>query len=167
MRRLFWHVLAAVFTFALGTTATGMVNFSGDSLVQYGEDGLNFGHATIIWREPQLVPPHVNSCGHFVVTIGSDRKLYLNSREKGTLDDPGDLLWTLGEAFRVRTEMHVYRLGIEATSNVPEDQRVEKTVYVNVSRSLSYGEAADLIQKSEDTGANQIGLIAEPNRNPY
>ncbi len=40
MRRLFSHVLVAVFTFALGTTATGIVNFSEDSLVEYAEDGL-------------------------------------------------------------------------------------------------------------------------------
>lgn len=167
MRRLFPRVLVAVFTFALGTTATRIIDFGEDSLVEYAEEGLNFGHAAIIWQEPQLVPPHVNSCGHLIVTIGSDRKLYLNSIEKGTLDDPDGLLWRVGQAFRVRTEMHVYRLGIEATSDVPEDQRIEKSVYINASHSLSYGEVADLIQKLEDIGANPIGIITESNRNPY
>ena len=37
MRHLFSHVLVAVFTFALGTTATCIVNF------EYAEDGLKFG----------------------------------------------------------------------------------------------------------------------------
>ena len=167
MRHLFSHVLVAVFTFALGTTATAIVNFSEDSLVEYAEDGLNFGRAAIIWQQPQLVPPHVNSCGHLIVTIDSERKVYLNSTEKGTLDDPDGLLWRVGQAFRVRTEMNVYKAGIEATSDVPEDQRIEKSVYINASRSLSYGEVADLIQKLEDIGANPIGIITESNRNPY
>jgi hypothetical protein len=43
MRHLFSHVLVAVFTFTLGTTATCIVNFGEDSLVEYAEDGLNFG----------------------------------------------------------------------------------------------------------------------------
>jgi len=82
MRRLFSHVLIAVFTFALGTTATCIVNFSEDSLVEFAEDGLNFGHATIIWQDPQLVPPHVNSCGHLIVTIGWIASFILTQRKK-------------------------------------------------------------------------------------
>jgi biopolymer transport protein ExbD len=167
MRRLFSHVLIGILTFALGTIASSIVNFSGDSLVEYAEDGMNFGHATLMWQEPQLIPPYVNSCGHLIVTIASDRKLNLNSKEKGTLDDPGDLLWTLRQAFRVRTEMHVYRHETEATSDLPEDQRIDKTVYVKASRSLSYGEVADLIQKLKDIGANPIGLVTEMNCDPH
>jgi hypothetical protein len=62
MRHLFSHVLVAVFTFALGTTATDIVNFSEDSLVEYAEDGLNFGAKFLPWQSsfPRF-PGHARS----------------------------------------------------------------------------------------------------------
>jgi hypothetical protein len=167
MRRLALYPIFALATFAGGIVAHLFVNGAANTLINDTEKLSDLAHATILWQVPKLVPPHVRSCGHFVVTVGSDRKLYLNSTEHGSLDDLSELVWVLTQAFSVRTEMHVYKPGVEATSDLPEDQRIEKTVYIKAARDLSYGEVADLIQRLKDTGANPIGLVRESNNNPY
>jgi biopolymer transport protein ExbD len=97
-----------------------------------------------------------------VITVGDDRQLYLNSRLIGSLDHPDLLILELEDAFRKRTEFHAYRQGMERAYELPEDERIEKTVYLKAGRSLSYGEVHDLIKRIKDIGANPIGLISDP-----
>jgi biopolymer transport protein ExbD len=167
MRRRSLYAIFALATFAAGIVAHLFVNGAANALINDAEKLSDLAHATILWKEPKLVPPYVHSCGHFVITVNSDRKLYLNWTEHGSLDDPSELVWVLTQAFSVRTEMHVYKPGVEATSDLPEDQRIEKSVYIKAAHDLPYGEVTDLIQRLKDAGANPIGLVIESNNNPY
>lgn len=111
-----------------------------------------------------MVPPAVPLCGHFVITIGDDRRLYLNSRWMGSLDDPQLLLKELEDAFRIRTELHIYRRGMEQAYEAPEHERIDKTVYLKAGRTLAYGEVHDLIERIKIIGANPIGLVSDAPR---
>ena len=163
MRRLSILVSTAFLTFMIGVVANSTVNyFATDELIEKLATCSDYASALMLWREPRLVPPAVHSCGHFVITISDDRQLYLNSRWVGRLDDQQLLIAELEGAFRVRTEFHVYRRGMEQACEVPKDERIDKTVYLKAGRGLAYGEVHDLIERIKTIGANPIGLIPDP-----
>jgi biopolymer transport protein ExbD len=84
----------------------------------------------------------------------------------GRLGDEELLIREVENVFRVRTNHHVYRSGMEEAFEVPEEDRIDKTVYLRFGRSLSYGEVHDLIERLKAAGANPIGLVSDPPR-PY
>ncbi len=67
--------------------------------------------------------------GHFPIGL----EPYGNSEVKGTLNDSSSLSQTLAQIFRQRKEQHVYKPGMETRWDVPEDERVEKTVVIKAS----------------------------------
>lgn len=163
MRRVYFSIGVAFMTFVVGLGTKVLVDcVVTDELVDTLETSGDYASAVMLWREPKLVPPHVNSCGHFVLTVGDDRRLYLNSRPMGTLDDPELLIGELENAFYVRTEAHVYRRGMEDAYDVLEENRIDKTVYLKAGRNLSYGEIHDLIERVREVGANPVGLVSDP-----
>jgi biopolymer transport protein ExbD len=163
MRRLWISIAITFVTFAIGVSANALVEyFVTDELVNTIESYGDHASAVMLWQEPKLVPPTVNSCGHFVLTVGDDRRLYLNSRPMGSLDDPELLIGELENAFHVRTEFHVYRRGMEDAYDVPEEDRIDKTVYLKAGRNLSYGDIHDLIERIREVGANPVGLVRDP-----
>lgn len=163
MRRLSILITTAFFTFVIGVGANTLVNyFTTDELIERLATCSDYASALMLWREPNLVSPAVHSCGHFVITIGDDRQLYLNSRRMGSLDDPQLLVIELEDAFRVRTEHHAYRGGMELAHEVPASERIDKTVYLKAGRTIPYGEVHDLIERIKTIGANPIGLIPDP-----
>jgi biopolymer transport protein ExbD len=111
-------------------------------------------HATLLWTKPALHSPQVNSCGQIVVTVGSDRKLYLDFNEHCSLENPDELLWRLQQIFDARIENHVYRA-------VPEEEWIVKMIIVKAARDLSYGEITDLLSQLKEVGANPIALLSE------
>jgi biopolymer transport protein ExbD len=44
------------------------------------------------------------------------------------------------------------------TLNKPEDEKIEKTVFVKAPRALKYGEVVKVIDAIKGAGANPIGL---------
>jgi hypothetical protein len=80
------------------------------------------------------------------------------SEPKGTLNDPSSLSQTLARIFQDRQQRHVYKPGTETRSDLPEDERIEKTVVIKVPRSLHYGDAVKLIDIVKGAGANPIIL---------
>jgi biopolymer transport protein ExbD len=165
MRRLSILLTTAFSTFMIGVGANTLINyFATDEVIETLATCSNYASALMLWREPKLVPPAVHSCGHFVITVSDDRQLYLNSHWVGSLDDPRLLIGELEDAFRVRTNYHVYRQGMEKAYDVPEDERIDKTIYLKAGRGLSYGEVHDLIDRIKTIGANPIGLVSDPPR---
>jgi len=163
MRRLSSLVTTAFLTFMIGVGAHTLINyFATDEVIETVATCSNYAYALMLWREPQLVPPAVRPCGHFVITVTDDRQLYLNSHWAGSLDDPRLLIEELERVFRVRTDYHVYRQGMEQAYDVPEDERIDKTVYLRAGRGLFYGEVHDLIERIKTIGANPIGLVSDP-----
>jgi biopolymer transport protein ExbD len=52
----------------------------------------------------------------------------------------------------------VNKPGMETRSDLPEDERVEKTVVIKANRSCRYGDVIKLIDAVKGTGANPIIL---------
>jgi len=62
------------------------------------------------------------------------------------------------DLFAERTKNRVYRDDMMARTDLPDEDRIEKTVFIRAPRSLSYGEVARLIDGLKGTGASSIGL---------
>jgi biopolymer transport protein ExbD len=93
-----------------------------------------------------------------VVTIGQDLQLKLNQVVMGSVNDPSALSAKLQQTFALRREQHAYKVGMETATNIPEDQRIEKTVFVKAPRALKYGEVVKVIDAIKGAGANPVGL---------
>ncbi len=107
-----------------------------------------------------------------LVSIPSDLKITLNTRdhpeegepcfglvkEYGSGNDASQLAQCLTQLFRQREEQHAYRLGMEMRTDLPESERVEKTVFVKASDSIKYGDFIRVIDTVKGAGANPIGF---------
>jgi biopolymer transport protein ExbD len=94
-----------------------------------------------------------------VVTIEPDRSLKLNrDDDMGTLDDMSKLTTRLASVFDQRTRNRAYRTDMMNRFDLPEDVRIEKTVFIKAPRTLSYGEVAKVMDGLKGTGASPIGL---------
>lgn len=93
-----------------------------------------------------------------VVSIGSDLQLKLNQDSMGSVNDTGPLSQKLRMVFQQRKEQHAYKPGMETRSDVPEEDRIEKTVFVKAPRSLRYEEVVKVIDAIKGAGANPVGL---------
>jgi len=95
-----------------------------------------------------------------VVTIGNapDYQLKLNQDVMGSVNDPSALAAKLQETFQLRKDQHAYKSGMETQTNIPEDQRIEKTVFVKAPRALSYGNVVKVIDAIKGAGASPVGL---------
>ena len=93
-----------------------------------------------------------------VVTISQDLQLKLNQDAIGSVNDPSALAAKLQQTFQLRKEQHAYKVGMETATNIPEDQRIEKTVFVKAPRALKYGEVVKVIDAIKGAGASPVGL---------
>src|SRR5512132_905808 len=76
-----------------------------------------------------------------VVTVQPDHTLKLNGLEDmGTVEDTSKLSAALVSLFKLRTTNHVYRAEMVTRLDVPEQYRIEKTVFVKAPRSIAYGD---------------------------
>ena len=93
-----------------------------------------------------------------VVSITPDLQIKLNQDGMGSVNDPSALAAKLQQTFQQRKEQHAYKVGMEGASNVPEEQRIEKTVFVKAPRALHYGDVVKVIDAIKGAGANPVGL---------
>jgi biopolymer transport protein ExbD len=94
-----------------------------------------------------------------VVTVNDDRTLKLNALDDmGTVDDMTKLNQRLVSLFEERTKNRVYRDDMATRSDLPDKQRIEKTVFIKAPRTISYGEVARVIDGLKGSGADPIGL---------
>ena len=94
-----------------------------------------------------------------VVTIEPDRSLKLNQdTDMGTLDDMSKLTQRLVSVFDQRTRNRAYRPDMMNRFDLPDDVRIEKTVFIKAPRTLAYGEVARVMDGLKGTGASPIGL---------
>jgi len=109
-------------------------------------------------------PPQNNPQMHagdltLVVTIELDRTLKLNQlADMGTLDNLSPLISKLITIFQERTRNRAYREDMILRPDLPEDERIEKTVFIKAPRSITYGEVARVLDGLKGTGAEPIGL---------
>lgn len=95
-----------------------------------------------------------------VVTIRPDRTLKLNGLTDymGTVDDPSKLGETLSALFQARTKNHVYREDMLTRFDLPEDERIQKTVFVKAPRAMQYVNVTQVIDGLKGAGADPVGL---------
>ena len=95
-----------------------------------------------------------------VVTVRSDHTLQLNGldQDMGTVEDSSKLSVTLVALFKLRTTNHDYRPEMLARIDVPEEYRIQKTVFVKAPRSIAYGAVARVIDGLKGAGAEPVGL---------
>lgn len=93
-----------------------------------------------------------------VVTIDTGLQLKLNQESMGSVNDTTALSQKLIQVFQLRKEQRAYKPGMESQTSLPEDQRIEKTVFVKAPRSLKYGEVVKVIDAIKGAGATPVGL---------
>ncbi len=95
-----------------------------------------------------------------VVTIQPDMTLKLNGLTDymGTVDDPAKLGETLSALFKERKNNHVYRDEMLTRFDLPEDARIQKTVFVKAPRSMPYVNVTMVIDGLKGAGAEPVGL---------
>src|SRR5215470_1267077 len=94
-----------------------------------------------------------------VVTIAPDRTLTLNNvSDMGTIDDLSPLSAKLTSVFAERTKMRAYRSDMVTRVDLPERERIERTVFIKAPRGMKYGEVMRVMDGLKATGADPIGL---------
>jgi biopolymer transport protein ExbD len=93
-----------------------------------------------------------------VVSISQDLQIKLNQDSMGSVNDTTALAAKLQQTFQQRREQHAYKVGMETATNIPEEQRIEKTVFVKAPRALRYGDVVKVIDAIKGAGANPVGL---------
>src|SRR5262249_5174090 len=102
------------------------------------------------------LPPNPKT---LVVTIQPDFTLKLNGlSDMGTVDDTTQLSTRLVELFKERKTERVYRDEFIGRPDLPEDYRVEKTVFIKAPRSMNYGVVVRVIDGVKGAGADPVGL---------
>jgi biopolymer transport protein ExbD/biopolymer transport protein TolR len=93
-------------------------------------------------QKSRQLPPDPKT---LVVTIRIDHSLKLNFDDMGTVEDTGKLSARLFEVFQLRTQNHSYSAEMLTRSDVREDLRIEKTVFIKAPRSINYGDVVKVI----------------------
>ena len=93
-----------------------------------------------------------------VVTISPDLQIKLNQNGLGSVNDTAPLAQKLAQVFQQRKEQRAYKVGMETRSDVKEDDRIEKTVFVKAPRATKYGDVVKVIDAIKGAGANPVGL---------
>jgi len=95
-----------------------------------------------------------------VVAIQPDHTLKLNglTDDMGTVEDTSKLGAALVALFKLRTANRVYKAEMVTRLDVPEQYRIEKTVFVKAPRSIPYGAVAKVIDGLKGSGADPVGL---------
>lgn len=94
-----------------------------------------------------------------VVTIEPDRTLKLNELSNmGTVDDLSVLNAKLISLFEDRRRNHAYRPDMATRTDLPEQQRIQKTVFIKAPLAITYGEVARVMDGLKGSGADPIGL---------
>jgi biopolymer transport protein ExbD len=94
-----------------------------------------------------------------LVTIKNDRSLMLNHEsDLGTVDDTSKLSARLAEVFQQRLANHAYRYELRDRIDLPDSERVEKTVFIKAPGSIRYGEVVRVLDGIKGAGASPVGL---------
>jgi biopolymer transport protein ExbD len=94
-----------------------------------------------------------------VVTIKPDRTLMLNREsDLGSVDDTSKLAVRLVEVFQQRLANHAYRYELRDRIDLPDRERIEKTVFIKAAGSLPYGEVVRVLDGIKGAGASPVGL---------
>jgi biopolymer transport protein ExbD len=102
------------------------------------------------------VEAHIHT---LVVTIKPDRSLMLNSlADMGSVNDTGKLSAMLVDLFQQRLKNHAYSDQLRDRIDLPEQMRIEKTVFIRAPRALPYADVVRVLDGIKGAGASPVGL---------
>ena len=112
---------------------------------------------------PQPPPPQTEDSTPdplmLVVTVNKDLGLKLNKdSEMGSISDPSKLQAALTRILQERRARHTYRTDSLNLTELPEEERLQKTVFIKAPRALRYGEVVKVIDIVKEVGADPVGL---------
>ena len=94
-----------------------------------------------------------------VVTIEPDYSLKLNGMaDLGTVEDLSLISEKLRSVFAERLRNRAYRHDMSSRLDLPEWERIEKTVFIKAPRSISYGQVTRVLDGLKGAGADPVGL---------
>jgi biopolymer transport protein ExbD len=93
-----------------------------------------------------------------VVSITPDLQLKLNQDGMGSVNDTSALAAKLQQTFQQRKEQGAYSELMKTRTDLPADQRIERTVFVKAPRALKYGDVVKVIDAIKGAGASPVGL---------
>lgn len=99
-----------------------------------------------------------------VLSIASDGSLKLNQEPMGSTTGTTTISQLLTRVLRQRKEQGAYRPEMRGRTDLPEDERVEKTIFIKADDSVAYGEVIKAIDAVKGAGANPIVIQLEPFR---
>lgn len=108
--------------------------------------------------QPDQTPVEAPPLG-LVVTINSDRTLMLNrTPDMGSVFDTGKLSTALREVFSQRLQNRAYRYELRDRIDLPDESRIEKTVFIRAPRALPYADVMRVLDAIKGAGASPVGL---------
>jgi biopolymer transport protein ExbD len=78
--------------------------------------------------------------------------------DMGSVYDTTKLATTLADVFQQRRQNHAYKYELRDRADLPEDVRIEKTVFIKAPRSLPYADVVQVLDSIKGAGATPIGL---------
>jgi biopolymer transport protein ExbD len=106
-------------------------------------------------KRPDVDPPTLG----LLVTIKYDRTLMLNSTsDVGSVDDTSKLSAMLVDVFQRRLQNHAYSDQFRDRVDLPEEMRIEKTVFIRAPRALPYADVVRVLDGIKGAGASPVGL---------
>jgi biopolymer transport protein ExbD len=77
---------------------------------------------------------------------------------EGTVGEAGEVAARLASEWRERKLGGRWKSEMAARSDLPPDERIERTVFIRAPRSIRYGEVARVIDAVKGAGAQPVGL---------
>ena len=93
-----------------------------------------------------------------VVSIAPDMSIKLNQDSMGSVNDTVPLATRLRQVFDLRIQQRAYKIGMETATNMKEEDKIEKTVFVKAPRATKYGDVVKVIDAIKGAGASPVGL---------
>ncbi len=100
-----------------------------------------------------------------IVNIKKDLSVELikggNKVTDASVNDPGNVGSALATEFKQRKDAQVWKEGFQGRTDLPPDDRIEKTVFIKAPESFKYGDVVKVIDTVKGSGANPVGLQTE------
>ena len=93
-----------------------------------------------------------------VVTISPDLQIKLNQDNLGSVNETAPLAQKLSQTFKERLAQRAYKIGMENRTDLKDEDRIEKTVFVKAPRAAKYGDVVKVIDAIKGAGASPVGL---------
>jgi biopolymer transport protein ExbD len=94
-----------------------------------------------------------------VVEINTDSTLLLNTEANvGSIQNSEKLIQRISDIFRQRIENRAFAEEKMLRADLPEAERIERTVFIKAPRSIDYGSVVKIIDAAKIAGANPISL---------